>query len=140
LTRQEFTSLRDCAKTITDDIFFKASEIRDILELNELVVENEFGLELVLTGSYTPAIPTVTFNFSIGREPICRVEVNGNVHRDAGRTHKHELRNENCSRQNLPTAFARPELENKSTKEIWKKLCEMANITHTGDFFAPEDN
>jgi hypothetical protein len=102
-------------------------------------VENALNYDLVLNGTYKPDIPAITFNFVLrGVGPVCRVCVNGTLHPPAGRTHKHDLRKESDPRNNLPTAVARPDLENRATvKEVWDILLQQANITHTGTFNEP---
>ena len=63
--------------------------------------------------------------------------VNGTIHPNAGRTHKHDLRKDSDPRNNLPTAIERPDLAGKSIKEVWDILLQQANITHTGTFNEP---
>jgi hypothetical protein len=140
MTRQEFQTLRDLqGKRIAADIIFKpASYGSSNLVFENVVVENEPGWDIIVNGTFKPGIPTITYNFYVRSEgPICRVCVNGTHHSPGGRTHKHELRHEADTRQNLPTVIARPDLEGLSPREIWVKLMADANIQHTGTFFDP---
>ncbi len=141
MNRMEFEQLRDLAdKSITAEIAFRTSkDTSPNLTFNEVIVKNSQGWEVVLNGTYKPDIPSVTFNFVVrGVGPICRLDVNGTVHKEAGRTHKHDLLMDEDSRKNLPTAVARKELEGKTAREIWEILCKQANITHIGAFIDPE--
>jgi hypothetical protein len=141
MDRVEFEELRDLPdKTITADIEFLPNKSVSTTLSFEVPVSNTTGYDLILNCSFVPDIPKLKLNFSIkGIGPICRIEVNGQVHRDAGRTHKHDLHNESCPRQNLPNAVARPDLDLSlsSPKDIWDLLCVEANITHIGDFKEP---
>ncbi|MEK7730121.1 MAG: hypothetical protein AAB354_17065 [candidate division KSB1 bacterium] len=140
MTRQDFEKLRDLPnKKIASDISFeKKKETAPNFIFEQVPLENSLGMDVILNGTYKPAIPAVTFNFVLrGVGPICRLCVNGTMHKNAGRSHKHELLQDDDPRLNLPTAIARPDLEGKSVKEIWETLCQQAGIMHTGKFIAP---
>jgi hypothetical protein len=142
MNRAEFERLRAIPeKAIHVDIVFKVEKATSpVLSFDKVIVENEMGLDLILSGHYNPLIPSFTYNFVVrGEGPICRVDVNGTIHGKAGRTHKHELMTENCSRRNLPTAFARSDFANRNPREVWEALCAEAHIFHAGDFNDPED-
>lgn len=144
MNRHEFEALRDVAdKRIAADIVFQQrKETSPNLTFDEVVVENRLGFDVVLNGTYKPALPAVTFNFVLrGVGPICRVCVNGTIHRGAGRTHKHDLRHDDDTKghKNLPEAVARPDLEGRSAREVWETLCRQANIVHSGAFVDPEE-
>ncbi len=141
MTRQDFEKLRDLPnKEITSDIAFeKKKETTPNLVFDQVPLDNSLGVDIVLNGTYKPAIPSVTFNFVLrGVGPICRLCVNGTFHKNIGRTHKHELVRDDDPRLNLPIAIAQPDLDGKSMKEIWATLCRQANIIHTGKFIDPE--
>jgi len=81
----------------------------------------------------------ISYNFSIrGVGPICRVDVNGSIHKNCGRTHKHSLQREIDPRRNLPDAIARPELSGLTARQVWQVICEEAGIKHLGEFMDPE--
>lgn len=67
------------------------------------------------------------------------MEVNSNIHKEAGRTHKHEITKETDSRNNLPFAVKREEYESLSVLDGWKKLCDEANIIHEGRLILPDN-
>jgi hypothetical protein len=142
MNRHEFETLRDLPdKEILSDIAFTPSkDTSTTLVFEQVKVSNSLGYDLVLNGSYIPDIPQVKFNFVVrGVGPICRIEVNGKVHRRVGRTHKHYLMTADCPRLNLPEADTRLDLDlqNQTTKEIWEIICQQANITHRGEFKQP---
>jgi hypothetical protein len=141
MTRREFEQLRDLPdKVISDDVKFSLTNATSPnLTFEEILITNSLNWEVVLNGTYKPSIPSVTYNFVIrGTGPICRVCVNAMVHKDVGRTHKHDLQDEQDSRRNLPTAVARPDLVGKTARKIWDDLMQRANIIHTGRFIDPE--
>lgn len=141
MNREEFQRLRDLPdKIINTDINFELQNgLGPNLVFSQIRVENSQDLDIILNGTFKPDIPSVTFNFVLkGVGPICRVDVNGTIHGNAGRTHKHDLRRESDPRQSLPTAFARPDLEGKTAREVWEILCEQAHIIHQGHFHDPE--
>jgi hypothetical protein len=143
MNRNQFLELRNLpGKTIASDIEFIPHKFStSSLIFEQVEVSNSLGYELILNGSFVPAIPAIKFNFSIKSAggSICRIEINGKLHREAGRTHKHDLRTENCPRKNLPFADARSDLDlsKQSASEIWAIICKEANIIHTGVFKDP---
>jgi hypothetical protein len=140
MTRDEFTELRRAPKEISADIQFRPTKKfgDGWLFVEDMPVGNQLNYDLFLDGRYNSITKTLIFNFKIrGVGPICRMEVNGKIHRDAGRTHKHDLIHESDSRKNLPNAQHRPDLENKTPREVWEILCRQAKIEHTGNFVDP---
>lgn len=142
MDKDEFELLRELdGKVIHANIEFRAdSKTMPNLIFDQIVVENAMGYDLLLNGNYRPAIPSVTFNFVIkGQGPICRLDVNGTIHKESGRNHKHELQKSGDSNTNLPFAVKRDDLATCSTvKEIWETLCQEARISHSGEFIEPE--
>jgi hypothetical protein len=141
MNRNEFEQLRNLpGKRITGDIVFTAPrDGKPNLVFDQVVVANDLQWDVLLNGTYKPGIPAVSFNFVIrGLGPVCRIEVNGPIHGDAGRTHKHDLRSADDPRLNLPNAVARTDLEGRSAREVWEMLYQQANIIHEGTFHDPE--
>lgn len=144
MNRTEFEALRNLPdKIVAADIVF-AQKNSTTLVFQDVAVSNSLGIDLVLNGSFKPDIPAVKYNFCIKGvgpicRPICRIDVNGSIHGNEGRTHKHDLRSESCPRNNLPHAQQRPDFENLTAKQVWTKICLMANIQHTGRFEEPEE-
>lgn len=141
MNRQEFEEVRNNPnKTIAQDIAFrpkvrgaKTLEFRDVA-----ILTPDFpGLNLILNGNYNPTLNKVTFNVQVkGAGPVCRIDVNGTNHGDAGRTHKHSLqRPEDCQPpNNIPYAVPRPELEGLTPEQVFDAFCQQANIKFTGQF------
>lgn len=142
MDRRTFEQLRDLpGKRIAADIIWTAPrDGKPNLTFEQVAIENSLDLDVVVNGTFKPGIPSITFNFVLrGVGPICRVDVNGTIHGDAGRTHKHDLRQETDARDNLPTAVARADLEGKSPRDVWSDLCHRASITHVGTFNDPQE-
>lgn len=140
MTPQEFQQLRDLpGKLVLADIEFKSGkDLRPNLTFDQVAIINDLGWEVFINGTFKPDLPAVTFNVTLrGVGAICRIDVNGTIHKTAGRTHKHDLRREEDPRNNLPTAVARPDLAGKSAREVWEDFCQRANIQHTGKFIDP---
>ncbi len=140
MNRSDFEILRGLdGKYIDDDIEFRASpETGPNLSFDKIVIYNRIGYKIFLNGTYSPRIKKITYNFVLkGLGPICRVDVNGTFHKDKGRTHKHEVINEGDPQRNLPEAIARPDLEGKTPREVWKIICKEAKIEHRGEFKEP---
>ncbi len=140
MNRREFEELRNFpGKYIENDIEFRP--IRGMgpnLVFRDVPVHNNSGLRILLNGTFKPGLNAVTYNFVVsGLGPICRVDVNGSIHGNAGRTHKHELQHEHDPASNLPYATPRPDLAEKSASDVWEILCRQANIEHRGRFLEP---
>lgn len=137
MNRNDFKILRGLDdKYIVDDIEFNGSGPN--LSFGNILVYNSIGYTIILNGAYSPRTKKVTYNFVLKDIcPICRVDVNGTVHRDKGRTHKHELINEADPQRNLPEANARPDLEGKTPGQLWEIICKEAKIEHKGKFREP---
>lgn len=143
MDRAQFEALRNLpGKKISADIQFTPSrETSPNLTFAKIKVDNSLGWDIELNGTYKPGVPSVTFNFvAIGVGPVCRIDVNGQEHKPAGRTHKHDLRQASDPKGNLPLAVPRLDLVDKSPVEIWRILCTQANINHTGSFLDPSDS
>ncbi|MEW6238137.1 MAG: hypothetical protein AB1656_22335 [Candidatus Omnitrophota bacterium] len=142
MNRHEFELLRDLpGKEITSDIVFISDKYASPnLIFEPVIVQNPLEWEVLLNGTYKPEIPSVTFNFVVkGVGPICRLCVNSRIHKNSGRTHKHDLQDDNDPRKNLPYSIPRPDLNLKeySVRKIWEILCQQANIRHSGHFIDP---
>jgi len=142
MTKDEFDELRRMpSKEISVDIeFVKTKYLPDyIVIFDKARVENSIDYDIYLNGHFNRKTGSLTFNFTLqGVGPICRIDVNGAIHGDQGRTHKHELINEHDPSAGLPIAYARPDFEGKSAREVWAMICKLAKIEHNGNFSDPE--
>jgi hypothetical protein len=107
----------------------------------EVEIENSAGIDLRLIITVNPEVGSKTFNASVrGVGPICRLDVDGAAHGDAGRQHKHALQTERCPDRNLPdNVQPRPDLEGRSVRECFNEFCRISHIQHLGHIFAPDE-
>lgn len=142
MTEKEFAYFRDLpGKTISSDITFLDKCKTGIqVEFRKVLISIPGHPETVahLDGSYHRGIEKTKFNISVqDLGPVCRIDVNGQNHKNAGRTHKHTLTAPTDPDDNLPAAVARPDLNGLTPREIFNRLCEQANITMQGIFNDP---
>jgi hypothetical protein len=145
MNRSEFEALRNLSdKVIRGDIVFSAGrKTAPLLIAEDIHIENSHGVDARLTIQYNPEVGSITFNVHVvGVGPICRLDVRGKPHRPAGRSHKHALKTERCPDRNLPDdVLDRPELLEKTTKELFEEFCALGHINHTdGAFRAPDED
>jgi len=141
VNRQEFEELRDLpGKEVVDDIVYREEENlpEGVFCIDSVRVANALGHDVIVEGFFHRAIKRVSFTFVLaGTGPICRFEVNGPIHGNAGRTHKHDLCTDRCPEQNLPHVTARPDLNDLGPSELWQRICKLARIDHTGSIVLP---
>lgn len=142
MTRAEFERLRDMpGKVIVGDI--RLQELRQakpLLRAEDVRIANEANANLRLALTYNPLTGSKSTNVYVpGLGPICRLDIDGQAHPPAGRSHKHSLRSDDCPRANLPTGVvARDDLSGCTLQEAFEDFCMLANITHQGEFHCPE--
>ena len=144
MDRNEFKRLRDLeGKRIEVDIRFEQdTSIAAVLTFKNIRIWNDLGYAVFLNGTYKPRLKAIIYNVRIEDiGPICRICVNGQEHGNAGRTHKHSLKTEECAKTgNIgKDVVARLDLEGKSAYEVFQDFCTRANIAHVGTFYAPEN-
>lgn len=137
----EFHELRnDASKYIDINIeFARAHKLKPhLLAFEGVKVHNSCGCEIQAGGTYNRILKRLVLYFTLadGRQ-ICRLCVRGQVHKNAGRTHKHDITSDEDVENNLPHAKPRPELEEKTPFEIWEDLCKRAKLQHYGTFHCP---
>ena len=141
MTRAEFIHLLAAQdKRIDGDLIFEERAGKQPnLVMRSVEVVNGSGLRITLHGHYNKFYGSITFTFACSDAggPICRLDVRGSPHGNAGRTHKHDLHAETDPRDNLPQAHPRPDLDLSSPVEAWRTLCEQARITHVGQLVDP---
>lgn len=142
MTRDEFESLLALpGKRVVGDLEFVHDPNKvPVRPLRSMAIEGTGEWAVKLNGWYNPIYDSLSLTFSCAQsdgQAICRIDVRGIEHDDGGRTHKHELRRESCPRKNLPVRIARPEFETMPLPEIWRNLCQMANLDHQGTFHDP---
>jgi hypothetical protein len=142
MTRNELEALRDLAgKRITQDVrFAKRQALRPVVEA-DVPIENDQGVDLRMNIHFDPETGAKTVNVYVpGTGPICRLDVDGTRHGDAGRSHQHALSTKRCPDRNLADGVVpRPDLSGRSMRHVFEEFCRMANLHFSGIFFDPED-
>jgi hypothetical protein len=143
MNRPEFDAIRDVPdKKIVGDIrFSRPGALAPAVAAQNIPIQNSQGIDLRLNITYNAEVGSKTFNVHVpGTGPICRLDVDGTNHGDAGRSHKHALKGERCPDRNLPDdVTGRPDLAGKGVREVFEEFCQMAQITHEGVFAAPDE-
>ncbi len=136
MDREEFERLRDLpGKRIAGDITLKRKRSRSIVfESGPVPIEFESGSLANVYLEYNEATEAKTINvIVVGTGPICRLEVDLRVHREAGRDHKHALKTPDCPSENLARDVSgRPDLSGLSFEAVFETFCKMAHIEHEG--------
>jgi hypothetical protein len=79
--------------------------------------------------------------YALGTGPICRLDVDGTRHGEAGRSHKHALQTERCPDRNLPDGVvARADLAGRMMREVFDELCRIADISFSGALQDPGES
>ena len=141
MDRAEFEALGDVPdKTIEEDIrFSRKKNLSPVITAEDIRIVNRLGYDLRLTIKYNPETGARNFNVHLsGVGPICRLDVDDQAHRPAGRSHKHSLQQPSCPLLNLPSVEDRPQESERSIEFLFSRFCTMAHIEHRGQFFAPE--
>ena len=142
MNRTEFEALRDLPnKRIQQEIrFARRGALKPAIEADNIVIENAHGVDLRMNLHFNPETGSKTVNVYVpGTGPICRLDVDGAKHGDAGRSHKHALVTERCPDRNLPdNVTARGDLSGKSMRIVFDEFCRIGTISFDGDFGDPE--
>ncbi len=137
MDRTEFEALRDLPEKFIDGDVRLASSPHSspVLTADDILIRNKASAGLILNMTYLPDRRGLKINVHVrGIGPICRLEINCPEHPGATRTHKHALRTNRCSQQNLQKdVVPRPDLKGRTMREVWLAFCENAKITHNGD-------
>ena len=141
MDRPEFEVLRDLPdKVIEEDIrFSKKKNLSPLFTAEDIRIVNSLGYGIRLTIKFNPETGSRNFNVHLsGLGPICRLDVDDQAHRPAGRSHKHALQQPTCPDRNLPFVEDRSSDSGCSLEELFRRFCRRANIQHRGQFFAPD--
>jgi hypothetical protein len=136
--RAEFEAIWSAEKSIVQDVVFELSRgYTDVYSVDNIEVIGIGGLFANM--SYDCRSAALSCNFTLkGVGAIHRYCMGGTSHGDCGRFHEHYIHHGDCVRRQLPNVVRRDDLTKKGTEELWRTVCQEANITFTGEFYAPE--
>jgi hypothetical protein len=141
MDRIEFETLRDLPdKVIEEDIrFSRKRNLNPLVTAEDIRIANSLGYDIRLTIKFNPETGSRNFNIHLsGVGPICRLDVDDQIHHPAGRSHKHSLQHPTCPDRNLPFVEDRSSESGRSIEELFRRFCLIANIQHRGQFFPPD--
>jgi hypothetical protein len=141
MERSEFEELRDLPnKRITVDVVLRRKKIGSVVFKSLPVpILGDDGPIANLHVTFNEATEEKNINVTVvGVGPICRLDVDSNLHAPAGRSHKHALLTPDCPSENLRRQLtAREDLAGLPVDRVFAIFCEMAHIEHTGNFSIP---
>jgi len=136
MNRQEFEKLRDFpGKRITADIVLRSKRDRNGVYMSgPIPIELDYAVKADVYIELNTETGAKTINVRVaGIGPICRLEVDGRVHRPAGRSHKHAIKTPECPAKNLPVdVLDRPDLAGSPLSGVFAEFCRMAHIEYVG--------
>jgi hypothetical protein len=142
MNRRDFESLRDLPeKTISGLVRLSQKQAtQPLLTADRIPIENTQGVSVWMNINYNPETGAKGINVTVaGEGPICRLDVDGSRHGDAGRSHKHAVQDENSVRRNLRDGVVpRPDLAGKRLRDVFVDFCSASKITHHGSFEDPD--
>lgn len=143
MNRKDFEYLRDLeGKRIKGDIALTRKQaMRPLLSADGIEIENGEGCSLLMNINFNPEVGTKGITVRVaGLGPICRLDVDGRNHGDAGRSHKHRVTDERSVEKNLRDEVApRPDLSGSSLRVVFETFCRDARIVHEGALLIPTD-
>lgn len=143
MDRRNFEYLRDLpGKTISGPIKLSQKQAsQPLLTADKISIANTAGKSLLMNINFNPETGSKSINvILVGEGPICRLDVDGTNHEDAGRSHKHAVQDDRSIRRNLRDGVVRrDDLSGKSLRDVFEDFCKKANIVHDGKFEAPDD-
>jgi hypothetical protein len=141
MKKDQFDKLRDLpGKLIFGPVNFSKKQATQPLLHADLDIQNNLGVPLKMNINFNPETGAKTINVvHVGGGPICRLDVDGAEHQDQGRSHKHDVQDDDSVRRRLAYGVTpRPEMSGKPLRDIFNTFCEQANITFEGEFHAPD--
>lgn len=137
----DFDALRDLPKkTIAVDLqLAEKAGTSPLLTASRIPIVNSAGENIVLNVNYNPETDTKGINVTlVGVGPICRLDVDGTCHGNAGRSHKHAVQDERSINRKLRDGVtSRSDLAGKGLQEVFDDFCTTAKITHNGKLELP---
>ncbi len=143
MNRRDFETLRDLpGKAISGPIKLSQKQAtHPLLTAERIPIHNSQGVTVWMNINFNPETGAKGINVTlVGEGPICRLDVDGSCHGDAGRSHKHSVQDDHSVRRGLRDGvIPRPGLDGKSLREVFENFCLAANIVHNGAFEVPDE-
>lgn len=125
---------------IADIRFTTSKENASFLTSGSLAIENPILTSARLIIKYNPEVGSKIFLIVVDEGAICRLCVDGTIHKPCGRSHKHRFGTPECPRQNLDRFVEdRPDLSGRKVAELFAEFCTLSVITHRGIFTPPAE-
>lgn len=144
MNRRDFEALRDLAgKRISGTIKLSLKQAtQPLMTADRIPIHNSQGVAVWMNINFNPETGAKAINVTlVGEGPICRLDVDGSCHGDAGRSHKHSVQDENSVRRSLRDGVvARPDLSGRSLREVFADFCAAASIVHDGSLEVPGED
>lgn len=144
MKKDQFDKLRNLpGKKIAGPVnFSKKQATQPLLHAEGIDIKNDLGAPLKMNINFNPETGAKGINVvHVGEGPICRLDVDGAEHHDKGRSHKHDVQDDNSVRRHLAHGVTtRPEMSGKLLRDIFDTFCQQANIAFEGEFNAPESD
>jgi hypothetical protein len=142
MDRTEFERLRDLpGKFIEGDIVLARDGNTAPVLTATVMIENEAGVEAKLDIKFNEKTDAKTLNVRLaGVGAICRLDVDSNLHKPCGRSHKHSLQQPDCPHPsiNLSRKVAdRTDLQGLTIHEVFTNFCVESRIEHRGNIIFP---
>jgi len=142
VNRHDFEVLRDLpGKRIDVPIRLAQKQAtQPIWSADRIPIVNDADVLILMNINFNPETGAKGINVTlVGEGPICRLDVDGARHGDAGRSHKHAVQDEQSIRQRLcDGVLARAELSGRTLSEVLATFCDEARIALTGPVELPE--
>jgi hypothetical protein len=134
MTRSEFEALLQApGKRFAGPVILRPDPHQPYRLVGDGLIQADDGSEAMVHISHNTMTGSKTINVAVcGVGPVCRLDVDGPVHKNAGRSHKHELQSSGCPRLNLPQASARTDLSGSSIEDLFRAFCSEAGIRSRG--------
>lgn len=142
MNRLDFETLRDLpGKTISGTIKLSQKQAtQPLLTADRIPIQNSQGVTVWMNINFNPETGAKGVNVTlVGEGPICRLDVDGSCHGDAGRSHKHSVQDDASVRRSLRDGVVpRADLSGKRLSEVFEDFCAAASIVHNGSFEDPD--
>ena len=139
MDRGELENLRDLPnKTIERDIILQRNKDTSPLLAIVVPIKNSAGVDAKVRIEINEKTDAKTINvFIAGVGPICRLDIDTKPHGSFDESHKHSLKEPDCSHPSVNLSRKienRNDLSGKTIEEVFNDFCSKAKIKHIGKF------